>query len=165
MKKIVAVDENDNEIGLRDRNEDGDFICRVSALWLTNSKGEVLMARRALTKKWGAGKWATAAAGTVEEGETYDSNIVKEIYEELGVTLGLENLTRGSKLFVRGSHDYFLQWYFATLDKAINEFTVPPEEVAAIRWIAPKELHREFATHPEHFTKGALQCLPVSLTE
>ena len=127
MSRIVVVDENDIEIGFQDRNDDGNFICRVSALWLTNSKGEILMAQRALTKKWGAGKWATAVAGTVDEGETYDSNIVKEIYEELGVTLGLENLTRGSKFFVRGSHDYFLQWYFATLDKAIKEFTVPPK--------------------------------------
>ena len=50
--KIIIVDENDNIIGYKERGtiEQSD-IDRVSALWITNSKGEFLLARRAYTKK------------------------------------------------------------------------------------------------------------------
>jgi len=85
--KIIIVDENDNPIGLKERGTldyDKD-IYRVSALWITNSKGQILIARRALTKKQNPGKWGPGVAGTIDEGETYDSNIIKEAKEELGL--------------------------------------------------------------------------------
>jgi len=87
MGKIVIVDENDNKIGHKEYGETNpDDIYRVSALWLTNQKGEVLIARRAYNKKLDPGKWGTAASGTVDEGETYYENIVKETEEEIGLT-------------------------------------------------------------------------------
>ena len=85
-EKIIIVDEDDNIIGSKERNSivSGD-IYRVSALLIENSKGEILLAQRALTKKHDPGKWGPPVAGTVEEGETYESNIVKEAEEELGL--------------------------------------------------------------------------------
>ena len=39
----------------------------------------------AFDKKYDPGKWGPSAAGTVEEGETYQSNIIKELQEEIGL--------------------------------------------------------------------------------
>ena len=78
---ITIVNEEDEIIGHKDRTslDHETDIYRVAALWLTNSTGEVLIAQRALSKESSPGKWGPAAAGTVEEGETYESNIVKEV--------------------------------------------------------------------------------------
>lgn len=59
--KIIIVDEEDNIIGYKERDTlDDDDIYRVSALWIKNSKGESLLARRHRNKshyprKWGGG--------------------------------------------------------------------------------------------------------------
>ncbi len=88
MSKIIVVDENDKEIGVKERSKiTHDDIYRVSGLWLTNSKGEILLAQRSFNKPRDndPGKWGPAVAGTVDEDETYKENIQKEIKEELGL--------------------------------------------------------------------------------
>src|SRR3989344_8863957 len=84
--KIVIVDENDKVVCEKDKEMvRGADIYRVSALWITNSRDEILLARRALTKSHHPRKWGPAVAGTVDEGETYEENIIKEAEEELGL--------------------------------------------------------------------------------
>ena len=99
---IVVVDGEDNVIEHKSReavDREG-LIYRVSALWIKNSSGESLLARRARTKTHSPGMWGPAAAGTVEEGESYEKNIIKEAEEELGV----ENTSfdMGPKTFIEG---------------------------------------------------------------
>ena len=85
-EKIIIVDKNDKIIGYKIRGTlDKNGIYRVSALWITNSLGEILLARRSRKKDKHPLKWGPAVAGTVEEGETYEQNIVKEAWEELGL--------------------------------------------------------------------------------
>ncbi|MDO8661039.1 MAG: NUDIX domain-containing protein, partial [Candidatus Woesearchaeota archaeon] len=84
--KIVIVNDNDEIIGYKDRDSiENNELYRVSALQITNSNGEILLARRHRNKKHDPLKWGPAVAGTVEEGETYLENIIKEAEEELGL--------------------------------------------------------------------------------
>ena len=83
--KVIIVDENDNPIGLKYR-EDIDYskdTYRCTGIWITNSNDEVLIAQRKFTKDKDPGKWGPAVAGTIEEGETYESNAYKEMKEEI----------------------------------------------------------------------------------
>lgn len=148
--KIIIVDENDQIINYKERKliEPTD-IYRVSALWLKNTKNEFLLAQRALKKKNNPGQWGPAVAGTVEEDETYESNITKEAEEELG----LKNVifTLGPKLRKRGSHHHFTQWYFLTLDKKISDFTIQREEVENIKWFTKSEFLQMYNTEPNIF--------------
>src|SRR3989338_6564599 len=85
MTKIIVVNEKDEIIGYKDRDDRNETdIIRVSALILLNSKNQTLIARRALNKILDSGKWGPAAAGTLEEGGSYLSNIIKEAQEEIG---------------------------------------------------------------------------------
>ncbi len=148
--KIIIADENDNITASKGREslEAGD-IYRVSALWLINSKGDILLARRALSKTHSPGKWGPAVAGTIEDGETYDSNIIKETEEELG----LKNIKfeKGSKIKISGKYNYFCQWYSAEIDKMAEEFKIQESEVAEVKWFSRKELKKKLRENPEEF--------------
>ena len=68
-EEIIIVDKEDNIIGYKDRYKlDPSDIYRVSALWLTNSKEDILLAQRSFDKKHYPGKWGPAVAGTVKKG-------------------------------------------------------------------------------------------------
>jgi len=151
-ERNTIVDEHDNVIGSKLRREiTTQDIYRVSALWLTNPRGDILLAQRALTKSHDPGKWGPAVAGTVEEGETYEANITKEVGEELGLS-GLD-LKPESKLRFQdsGGWQYFTQVFSAVIDKPAEEFTVSKEEVARVRWFGRQELERELKEHPEDY--------------
>ncbi|MFZ2167315.1 MAG: NUDIX domain-containing protein [Minisyncoccia bacterium] len=166
MSIIAVVDENDVVIGSKDRTElaPGDLY-RVSALWLTNSHGEVLMAQRAHTKLKDPGSWGPAVAGTVEEDEDYDTNMLKEIQEELGISIPLERLVRGAKTLIRkGESGHFVQWYTSVLDIATSDLVLQKEEVATVAWFTVEELRRKIEETPEEFTPSASLWLELFLS-
>ena len=150
MAKIAVVNDKDEIIGYKDGEAlKDDDIYRVSALWLTNPKGEVLIARRSYNKKNDPGKWGTAVAGTVDEGETYYENIVKETEEEIGLT-GLE-FKKGPYGRNTKGKQFFYQWYIAQTDKGIADMKIDEEEVEEIRWITHKQLIEETEKNPDEF--------------
>ncbi len=151
--RIPIVNEQDEIIEYKERDllAPGD-IFRVAGLWIYDEEGNILLARRAEVKKKHPGLWAVSVAGTVEEGETYDSNILKEMEEELGITgytpefatkdfkdsgIG-DNLRRFSTHYkVTMPHDY--------------PFFIKEDEVAEVRWFNPKELEDTIERTPEIF--------------
>ncbi len=152
--RTIIVDENDKVVGYKNRDEiELSDIYRVMGLWITNSKGDILLAQRSMNKKNDPGRWGPAVAGTVEEGETYDSNIVKEAFEELGLK-DVQPMI-GPKVRMSGMHQYWLQWYSLVVDKQIEYFKPEPKEVMAIKWFVPSELKRDFEKDATLFLKGA----------
>ena len=140
--KIAIVNNKDEVIGFKERGylDNSRDIYRVSALWITNTRGEVLLAKRAFTKKQNPGKWGPAVAGTVEEGESYESNILKESGEEIG----LKNIKpkKAIKEFVNGKHKHFTQWFFLKSDIKLNDLNVNTEEVAEVKWFEMEEVFK-----------------------
>ena len=154
--RIPIVDQNDQILTHKNRSEraEGD-IYRVTGIWVTNARSEVLIARRAFDKAHDPGKWGPSAAGTVEERETYAGNAEKEVIEELGVQ---GELVSGPKIFVEGRRHFFCQWFFLQVpDDAV--FTLQEEEVAEVRWINPGELRVWHAASPEDFIPSMPDCL------
>lgn len=157
--KILIVNAQDDVIGAKERTEidyDRD-IYRVSALWLTNTNGQTLLARRALVKDKNPGKWGPAVAGTIDEGETYDNNIYKEAIEEIGLE-GLE-FTKTIKMHITHPRNYFCQWYSASTDRKADSFTMQTEEVDALEWVDIEQLKQELASCPDKYIPGMSQIM------
>ena len=155
--KIAIVDEKDNLLDYKNITEVlSTDISRISALWLENEKKEVLIAQRAENKKFDPGKWGPAVAGTVEEGEDYLDNVLKEAKEEVGLTFVERDLTLGPKQLIQGNHRrYFLQWYFAKIGKlSAEDLTIQEDEVACVMFLSANELDRWFKEKPEDFVKN-----------
>lgn len=147
--KIPIVNEQDEIIGYKDRKDrNTNEITRITGLWLWNEKGEVLLAQRAFNKELHPGLWGPAVAGTVEEGETYESNIKKEAEEEIG----LKNLQfeLGPKLRRTTKHAYFAQWFTATINSDYP-LVKQDSEVESIKWFTKYELFNALNETPEIF--------------
>ena len=148
---IQIVDEKDNLIGHKERGEvdPEKDIYRSAALWLTNSKGEVLLAQRKFTKDHDPGKQGPAVSGTVDEGETYESNIYKEAEEEIG--LKGETLKLGPKERVTKEYNFFCQWFTHSLDWPLEKFVPQESEVEKLAWISEQELVKDVANNPDKY--------------
>lgn len=151
--KIPIVDENDTIISYQERDSlDKNSIYRVSYLWITDTDGKILLAKRALHKKHDPGKWGPAVAGTIEADETYEENIKKEAHEELGL-LDIHPIC-GSKQRVRGQYQYFSQEFLLILPSGFNKFTIQENEVAEIKWFTEEQLRKELKEKPDRFLLG-----------
>lgn len=153
MEKIIIVNENDEIVGYKNRDEVGmKDIYRVSGLWVENSNGDILLAQRAFSKKNNPGKWGPAVAGTVAKGETYDSNIIKEAQEEIGLS-GFA-FEKGEKVRAYGKHNHFTQWYKLVLDCDVEKFEIAKDEVENLKRFTQKELFKEFKNNPDNFLES-----------
>jgi 8-oxo-dGTP diphosphatase len=150
---IPIVNENDEIIGYKERSgEILEGVYRVSALWIINSKDEILLARRALSKSNNPGKWGPAVAGTVEKGETYESNIIKEAEEELG--LKDIKIRKWKKIRVKGRYNFFCQYFISKIDKDAKDFDFDKREVMDVKWFTKKEILDIVKNHPEQLTES-----------
>jgi 8-oxo-dGTP pyrophosphatase MutT (NUDIX family) len=156
----TTVNTDDEPIGSKHwRDMQYEDIYRVSALWLTdNSTDSILLAQRKWTKKNDPGKWGAAAAGTLEVGETYESNIIKEIEEEIGLK-GLK-LKIGPKMYCDdGKHRFFCQWFIATVDKEKVDIVIQEDEVESVNWVSKSWLLNDLMQSPERYTPSMAECL------
>ena len=145
--KIPIVDEYDNIIYYIERSErKPEEICRTSDLWITDPDGKILLAKRSPNKKDYPGLWGPTVSGVVEEGETYESGIIREIEEEIG----LKNikLTSGNKIKYPNC---FSQQFSFILPSGFNDFKIQEEEVAEIKWFTVEELKNKLRMNPEDF--------------
>lgn len=145
------VDENDQLVGhkLRDEIDFKTEYYRIAALWLTNSQGDVLIAQRLITKDKDPGKWGPAAAGTLEQGEDYESNMYKEAEEEIGLT-GVEFAT-GEKLKFEEPRKAFCQIFIGECDWPDDKFIPQATEVEQVKWVPLQELIDDVSANPGNY--------------
>lgn len=152
MANVIIVNENDEIIGSKARNDRNQKdIIRVAGLIVYNSQNEVLVAQRSLNKVNDPGKWGPSVAGTVEEGETYVSNIIKEAKEEIGLIIDEQELRIEQHSYQETNHRYFSTLFSVVVDKSISNFVIQKEEVREISWIPIQRLIKWFETSPRDF--------------
>ena len=85
-----VVDEEGNIISAATRGEchgGSKLLHPVVHLHLFNSKGDLYLQKRPLWKDIQLGKWDTAVGGHVDLGESVGQALLREVREELGITL------------------------------------------------------------------------------
>ena len=150
MEYLDLVDESGKLIGSKKlRNEvhrDGDWHKAVN-IWIINSKGEVLIQKRAATKESYPNFWDVSCAGHVDAGETPLQTTIREAQEELGLIVDPAKL----KYLFSVNEEHFLnegtfidreirEIYLLKLDQPAEDFTLQKEEVAEVKWISLNQL-------------------------
>lgn len=114
-------------------------ILLVVAAALVNSQGEVLLAKRPEGKRL-AGKWEFAG-GKVEEGETPESALARELREELGIEAlpeDLDNFWFLSHPYPEFSFHLLMPVYICRKWKG----TPQPLEHADLCWARPGDMYK-----------------------
>ncbi len=88
---LEVLDETGRVVGTARRSEchgDPALAHRAVHVFVRNTSGEILLQKRALSKRIQPGRWDTSVGGHVCPGESWEAAAAREFAEELGVTLG-----------------------------------------------------------------------------
>ena len=119
---------------------------KVVHIWIQNSRGELLMQKRSDMVDNCPGEWATTG-GSVQEGEEPLTTAVRELSEELGITVSAEELRYC--LMVRRK-DAFCYVYMLRKDIPVEELILQECEVAAAEWMSVEKMDRMVAERTMH---------------
>lgn len=107
----------------------------VAAALLVNSEGDILLAQRPEDKPFG-GLWEFPG-GKIEKGETPEAALVREMDEELGIIIAVEDLSP----FTFASHSYDTIHLLMPLYLCRHwDGIVTPKEGQDIVWVSPENL-------------------------
>lgn len=106
--------------------------CHEISVFILNNDGQVLLQKRSSTKKHYPNMWALCT-GHVEEGESARDAAIRELQEELGVIVELDNLYS----FMNGKFDSNTTcFFFIKCNLLIESFIVQKEELSEVRWFS-----------------------------
>jgi isopentenyl-diphosphate delta-isomerase type 1 len=122
---------------------------RAVHIFVFNSKGEVFLQKRSMTKDTHPGEWDSSASGHVDSGEDYDPCVVREVREEIGLVL----TTPPRRLFKVDACDETGQefvWVYGCHSE--GPFTLHPDEIETGGWFAPHHVTQWMARSPAQFS-------------
>ena len=102
-----------------------------------DSRGRLLIQRRAPEKFIWPDLWDVSVGGGVDAGETSRRGAEREFREELGYPLDLSGLRPSVTVNFDGGFDDF---YILTKDLSLEGLTLQEEEVQAVRWASLEEI-------------------------
>lgn len=152
---VVLVNPEDEVLGLMEKQQAhiNGLLHRAFSVFLFNSKGEMLLQKRASGKYHSPSQWTNAVCSHPREGETYLAGATRRLKEELGIETELsEKFSFIYKADVGGGlWEHELDHVFVGNHEA--GFNLNKEEVEEVRFISPEDLDQEIAEHPENFTE------------
>lgn len=138
---------------------------RAFSVFVLDSRGRVLLQRRALDKSRFAGLWTNTCCSHPGPGEDLLVVASARLEEEMGLA-GLVLTERGS--FVYQAHDQGSGAVESEFDHVLvgsgdAEPRPEPSEVAEWRWATPEDLAVELSAHPEQFTPWLAPAAAIAL--
>uniref|UniRef100_A0A3Q7HQL1 Nudix hydrolase domain-containing protein n=1 Tax=Solanum lycopersicum TaxID=4081 RepID=A0A3Q7HQL1_SOLLC len=142
-----------------DVHRDGDYHRAVHVWIFAESTQELLLQRRADCKDSWAGQWDISSAGHISAGDSSLISAMRELQEELGVTLPkdafelifvfLQDTINDGKFINNEYNDVYL---VTTIDPIpLEAFTLQESEVSAVKYLSLEEYRRVLAQeHPEY---------------
>ena len=154
-EKVVLVNDKDEILGLMEKmqaHENG-ILHRAFSVFLFNSKGEMLLQKRASQKYNSPNQWTNACCSHPRIDETYLEAAKRRLNEELGINCELEEKFHfvykadvGQNLWEHELDHVFVGNYD-------SEIQLNTEEVAEVRYISMEYLDQEMKQNPELFTE------------
>ena len=149
---LDIVNERDEIIGTatRDHIHSENYLHRSSHIALFNSRGEIFVQLRSMSKDNNAGLWDTSAAGHVDSGECYLDCAVRELSEELGVVVEPSALQRVGRLKPTKQNGFEFTEVFTVCSE--QKLVLQVDEIDDGRWLEPYALNQWMSDQPDAFT-------------
>lgn len=118
---------------------------KAVAIFIINSKQQVLLQKRSPNKKMWPNMWDMSAGGHVMAGEFGYQAGIREVKEELGIDLDKNDMTFiGSAIStnIKGdiTNNHFNEYYIVNKDIDVTNLNLQEEEVSEVKWIDKDEM-------------------------
>lgn len=111
----------------------------VVHICIFNEDGQMLIQQRQPFKSGWSGMWDITVGGSAIAGETSQAAAQREVWEEIGLKIDLENQPPVcSVTFSYGFDDY----YIVHQQTRLSDLKLQPEEVAQVRWATRQEIQQ-----------------------
>jgi isopentenyldiphosphate isomerase len=147
-----VVNERDEVVGQAPRKE-----VHARGLWhraihvlVFNARGEVFLQKRSQLKDTAKGKWDSSSSGHLDSGEAYDLAAVREVREEIGLTLS----QTPERLFKIAAGEE-TGWEFCWVYRCASEgpFVLHPDEIETGGWFSPEAVTKWVNEKPGDFAR------------
>jgi isopentenyl-diphosphate delta-isomerase len=155
LENVILVDEFDNKLGLMEKMEahEKGLLHRAISIFVLNSKGQLLLQQRALSKYHSGGLWTNTCCSHPRDEETVEQAAHRRLMEEMGFECELIKIL-----------DFI---YKAELDKGLTEHefdhvflgfcnAIPVlnlEEAADYKWVDLDILSKDIIENPHQYTE------------
>lgn len=156
MDNIILVDSQNEILGVASKNRchDGKGILhRAFSVFVFNENSELLLQKRAVTKRLWPGYWSNSCCSHPYPGESNLSATSRRLKEELGISCKkyseLYNFEYQASYRSQGSEN---ELCFVVICRFDGTLAVNNDEVSETRWISLTDLEREIKNNPDQFT-------------
>lgn len=154
MEQVILVDESDNEVGTMEKMEAHrtGVLHRAFSVLVFNSKGELLLQKRATTKYHSGGLWTNTCCSHPSPSESINDAVHRRLQYEMGIDV---HTSFAFKFSYRAALDHGLieheldHVFTGTYD---GEPDVNPEEVEDWEYIELGKLRTELEREPARYT-------------
>ncbi|MFM9840370.1 MAG: isopentenyl-diphosphate Delta-isomerase [Cyclobacteriaceae bacterium] len=154
MDQVILVDQEDNEIGTMEKMEahQKGLLHRAFSILIFNSKGEMLIQKRAKTKYHSGGLWTNTCCSHPLPQEKMEVSVRRRLKYEMGIDVLPEFIykftyrTDLNQDLIEHEVDYVFKAVFDGIP------SINLEEVEDWKFIGLDELQKEIDLHPHHYT-------------
>lgn len=159
MELLDIVDENNNLTGEKlDRkavHEKGLWHREIS-VFIMNEKNEMLVQKRASTKKFYPNTWSLCA-GHIDAGEQPIKSAIRELEEEVGlvatenelISIGIQKTSKARDEVINNHFKYI---YLIRTNNKLEDYKIQYEELSGLRYITIEELKKIMENKDENYT-------------
>ncbi|MBA4146192.1 MAG: isopentenyl-diphosphate delta-isomerase [Azospira oryzae] len=151
---VILVDEADNETGIMEKMEAHrkGLLHRAFSILLFNTKGEILLQKRAVKKYHSGGLWTNTCCSHPLPQESVRHAAKRKLWQEMGIDMQPEYAfkfiykTGLDHELIEHEVDHVLIGLFDGIPN------INPDEVEDWKFVNVNELKKEMIKHPDHYT-------------
>lgn len=138
-------------------------------IWIINDKGEILVQKRALTKKKSPGQWDMPSAGHIDAGESIIEGCVRETSEELGIDAKAEDFIFLKEIINERGWE-LVQVYLLRNNTKVENMILQTEEVEQVKWLKYNDFVKllyseEFCDHAKEYKDWVCDTLKLYIAK
>lgn len=151
---IILVDEQDNKIGIEEKlkvHQKG-LLHRAFSIFVFNSKGDILIQKRADLKYHSAGLWSNTCDGHPKQKEKLSKATHRRLKEEMGFDCKLKKLYSFHYQAVLNNDLIENEIDYIFVGKYDGKISINKNEVSDYKWISLQKLKKDIFNNPNKYT-------------
>jgi len=154
MDHVILVDEQDNETGTMEKMEAHrkGLLHRAFSIVIFNSKGEMLLQRRAIEKYHSGGLWTNACCSHPGPGEAIEDAGKRKLLQEMGFAC---DLNFSHKFIYKVEFDNQLteyEWDYVLVGYYDGAPSVNPDEAQSWKYQSLESIRNDAEQNPDAYT-------------